>query len=163
MALEIERKFLVRGDAWRQAESVYICQGYLNRDKQRTVRVRIAGAGAWITIKGTSTGATRAEFEYAIPVEDAKQLLRLCEPPLIEKYRHAVHYRGFTWEVDEFLGDNQGLVVAEIELESADQAFELPEWVGAEVTEDARYFNSNLSLHPFRNWATFKDAGLPRR
>ena len=153
MAVEIERKFLVRDDTWRHAQGVYICQGYLNRDKQRTVRVRIAGDSAWLTIKGPSAGATRAEFEYAIPLEDARQLLPLCEPPLIEKYRHTVQHRGFAWEVDEFLGDNQGLVVAEIELESADQHFERPDWVGEEVTHDARYFNSSLSQHPFRRWA----------
>jgi len=153
MPLEIERKFLVRGDAWRAAPRVYICQGYLNRDRQRTVRVRIAGDAAWLTIKGESAGATRAEFEYAIPLQDARELLPLCEPPLIEKYRHTLQACGNLWEVDEFLGDNQGLVVAEIELASADQAFERPDWVGAEVTEDARYYNSNLSRHPFRHWA----------
>jgi adenylate cyclase len=151
MPLEIERKFLVRGDAWRQSEPVYICQGYLNRDSRRTVRVRVAGAAAWITVKGPSSGPTRAEFEYAIPVDEGKQLLGLCEPPLLEKYRHLVQYGSFTWEVDEFLGDNLGLVVAEIELGSADQTFTRPEWVGAEVTADSRYFNSNLSLHPFHD------------
>jgi adenylate cyclase len=158
VALEIERKFLLRGDAWRQAEGVHICQGYLNRDPQRTVRVRIAGARAWITIKGPSAGATRAEFEYAIPMDDAKQLLGLCEPPLVEKYRHVVQYRGFAWEVDEFLGDNLGLVVAEIELESADQPLDLPDWVGAEVTDDPRYFNNNLSRHPYSTWTVVKNA-----
>jgi len=153
MALEIERKFLVRGDGWRAGRRSYLCQGYLNRDQRRTVRVRIAGESAWLTIKGETSGATRAEFEYPIPVADARQLLPLCEPALIEKHRYVLQHRGFTWEVDEFLGQNQGLVVAEIELASADQAFERPDWVGVEVTEDARYYNSNLSRHPFRNWA----------
>jgi CYTH domain-containing protein len=153
MALEIERKFLVRGDAWRAVPGTYICQGYLNRDKQRTVRVRIAGEAAWLTIKGASSGAVRAEFEYPIPVEDARQLLPLCEPPLIEKNRHVVQFGGFAWEVDEFLGENLGLVVAEIELASEDQAFDRPEWVGEEVTQDARYFNSSLVLRPYKNWS----------
>jgi CYTH domain-containing protein len=152
MPLEIERKFLVLGDAWRSAPHRYICQGYLNRDKGRTVRVRIAGEDAWLTIKGPSNGAVRAEFEYAVPVEDARQMLALCERPLIEKNRHLVQHQGHTWEVDEFLGDNAGLVVAEIELESEQEAFELPAWVGAEVTQDARYFNSNLATHPYSQW-----------
>lgn len=158
MPLEIERKFLVRGDAWREAAGVYLCQGYLNRDPARTVRVRIAGSAAWLTVKGPSSGATRAEFEYAIPLEHAKELLKLCEAPLIEKHRRLIQYRGLTWEVDEFLGENQGLAVAEIELGSADQAIELPAWVGAEVTDDPRYFNSSLSRHPFRTWSAGKDA-----
>ena len=156
MAQEIERKFLVRGDAWRAAPGTYICQGYLNRDKQRTVRVRIAGDAAWLTIKGASSGAVRAEFEYPIPLEDARQLLALCEPPLIEKHRHVVPHGGFKWEVDEFLGENLGLVVAEIELDAEDQAFEQPDWVGEEVTHDARYFNSNLAAHPFSSWGDNK-------
>ncbi len=152
MAIEIERKFLVVGDAWRSAPAVYFCQGYLNRSKERTVRIRVAGEQGFLTIKGKNTGASRAEFEYEIPLADAKQLLALCEGPLIEKYRRKISVEGMVWEVDEFLGDNQGLVVAEIELESEQQAFAKPEWVGDEVTEDARYYNSNLSLTPFNEW-----------
>lgn len=152
MAIEIERKFLVVNDTWRSAPAVFYSQGYLNRDKQRTVRVRIAGAQAFITVKGISQGTSRLEFEYEIPVLDAQQLLTLCEQPLIEKYRRIISHGGFTWEVDEFLGDNLGLVVAEIELPAEDTHFTLPDWVGAEVTHDARYFNSNLAQVPYCQW-----------
>ncbi len=152
MAIEIERKFLVIGDAWRAAPAVYFCQGYLNRSKERTVRIRVADEQGFLTIKGASTGASRAEFEYEIPLADAKQLLGLCDGPLIEKYRRKISHEGMLWEVDEFLGENQGLVVAEIELESEAQTFAKPDWVGVEVTADARYYNSNLSVHPFSKW-----------
>lgn len=152
MPLEIERKFLPKTDAWRNAPGVYYCQGYLSRDQQRTVRVRVAGAQGYLTIKGANVGGARAEFEYAIPLDEAQQLLQLCDGPLVEKYRHVVHEHGFDWEVDEFLGENQGLVVAEIELDAIDQAFVKPDWVGEEVTVDVRYYNSNLSLHPFSRW-----------
>jgi len=152
MAIEIERKFLLVGDQWRSAPAVYFCQGYLNRNKARTVRIRVAGNLGYITIKGESTGATRVEFEYEIPLAEAKQLLCLCERPLIEKYRRKILYEGMLWEVDEFLGQNQGLVVAEIELQSEDQVFSKPEWVGQEVTHDVRYYNSNLSVKPFLTW-----------
>jgi len=152
MALEIERKFLVRGDDWRTADGVPYRQGYLNRDKQRTVRVRIAGEKGFLTIKGVSTGATRVEFEYEIPVTEAASLLMLCDGPLIEKTRHRIPLGAHVWEVDEFHGDNAGLVVAEIELGSEDEVFERPDWVTVEVTEDARYYNSNLAVRPFREW-----------
>ena len=152
MAIEIERKFLVIGEAWRAAPAVYFSQGYLNRIKERTVRVRVAGELGYLTIKGATIGASRAEFEYEIPLEEAKQLFGLCDGPLIEKYRRKINYEGMLWEVDEFLGDNQGLVVAEIELESESQSFAKPDWVGVEVTADARYYNSNLSVHPFQKW-----------
>jgi len=152
MAIEIERKFLVVGDAWRDAPAVFYSQGYLNRDKARTVRIRIAGEQAFLTIKGTSVGASRAEFEYPIPVWDAQELLAMCEQPLIEKNRRKILYQGFVWEVDEFLGENLGLVVAEIELPTEDTTFTRPDWVGEEVTEDTRYFNSNLSRTPFTRW-----------
>ena len=152
MAIEIERKFLVCGDAWRPAAAVYYCQGYLNLDKARTVRVRIAGEHAFLTIKGLSEGASRLELEYAIPVADARDLLMLCEQPLIEKYRRKIPYAGFTWEIDEFLGENAGLVVAEIELPAEDAPFDKPDWVGQEVTQDPRYFNSALSLMPYSRW-----------
>ncbi|WP_323814143.1 CYTH domain-containing protein [Cellvibrio sp. NN19] len=152
MAIEIERKFLVQGDAWRAAPAVFYSQGYLNRDKARTVRVRIAGDEAFLTIKGQSIGASRVEFEYAIPLADARELLALCEQPLIEKYRRKIAYGGFIWEVDEFLGENLGLVVAEIEIPAEDTLFTRPAWVSEEVTSDARYFNSNLAKHPFSQW-----------
>ena len=152
MAIEIERKFLVVGDDWRQAPAVPYAQGYLNRDKQRTVRVRIVQAQAWLTIKGASSGATRAEFEYPIPVADAEQLLALCDGPLVRKTRRVVFHAGATWEIDEFEGDNAGLVVAEIELPSESAPFESPPWLGAEVTHDPRYFNSNLASAPFCTW-----------
>ena len=152
MAIEIERKFLVVGEAWRAAPALYFCQGYLNRSKERTVRVRVAGELGYLTIKGATTGASRAEFEYEIPLADAKQMLGLCDGPLIEKYRRKISHEGMLWEVDEFLGENQGLVVAEIELESEAQAFTKPDWVGVEVTADARYYNSNLSVQPFSSW-----------
>lgn len=156
MAVEIERKFLVADvsarAAWRAAVGVAYCQGYLNRDKTRTVRVRIAGDAAFLTIKGISVGATRAEFEYAIPLLDAQALLALCDGPLIEKTRYALVDQGTVWEVDDFAGDNAGLVVAEVELHSETQVFEKPDWLGDEVTHDARYFNSNLASHPFARW-----------
>ncbi len=152
MATEIERKFLVLGDAWRASEGTRIWQGYLNRDKNRTVRVRVAGEQAFLTVKGATTGATRAEFEYDIPLADAEQMLSMCDGPVIQKVRRLVQHDGFTWEVDEFFGENAGLVVAEIELQSENQQFFKPSWVGREVTEDARYYNSNLATHPYAAW-----------
>jgi adenylate cyclase len=152
MGTEIERKFLVQGTDWRHATSVPFSQGYLNRDKERTVRVRIAGDKAFLTIKGVTQGATRAEFEYEIPVADAEHLLKLSDGPIVQKNRYVVVYEGSRWEVDEFLGDNAGLVVAEIELSSEDQQFSRPPWLGREVTHDSRYFNSNLASHPYSNW-----------
>ena len=152
MGIEIERKFLAVGDAWRAALAVYFSQGYLSRNKARTVRIRVADEHAYLTIKGATTGASRAEFEYDIPLADARELLALCDGPLIEKYRRKITHEGMVWEVDEFLGENQGLVVAEIELESESQTFTKPDWLGAEVTHDQRYYNSNLSAHPFSQW-----------
>jgi adenylate cyclase len=152
MAVEIERKFLVSGNGWRSSDAVLIRQGYLNRDKARTVRVRTAGDRACLTVKGVSVGASRAEFEYEIPMADALELLRLCDGPIIEKKRHIVVHDGMRWEIDEFFGDNAGLVVAEIELENADQDVALPEWIGKEVTEDPRYFNSSLAVTPYKTW-----------
>jgi adenylate cyclase len=153
MAIEIERKFLVSGDDWRTDQGVLIRQGYLNRDKERTVRVRIAGAGAFLTVKGINLGATRSEFEYEIPPGDAEQLLQICDGPIIDKTRHLVVYAGMTWEIDVFHGANEGLVLAEIELDSALQTFTKPAWLGPEVTTDFRYFNSNLAVRPYSSWA----------
>ena len=153
MAAEIERKFLVQGTGWRGAGTcTRLCQGYLSRVKERTVRVRIAGSEAFLTIKGQTRGATRAEFEYGIPVADAEQLLTLSDGPILEKNRHVIVHEGCTWEVDEFFGDNAGLVLAEIELPSEDQSFARPPWLGREVTHDRRYYNSNLAGHPYREW-----------
>ena len=154
MGVEIERKFLLAGDAWRTlGEPVLLRQGYLSSNPERTVRVRVEGEQGSMTIKGKSVGATRAEWEYPIPLPDANELLeRLCEQPIIEKYRRRIAIGKHTWEVDEFLGANQGLVVAEIELDAEDQQFDKPDWIGAEVTDDRRYFNSSLIRHPFCNW-----------
>ena len=152
MAIEIERKFLVTGDGWRQGRGTRLSQGYLNRDKARTVRVRVAGPQAFLTVKGATQGASRAEFEYEIPVADAEQLLKLSDGPVVEKVRHVLNHAGTTWEVDEFLGESLGLVVAEVELTHEAQAFERPPWLGQEVTEDPRYFNSSLAVHPYSRW-----------
>jgi len=154
MGIEIERKFLLANDAWRgQGRPTLMRQGYLVADPVRTVRVRIEGERAVITIKSKSTGASRGEWEYEIPVPDAAELLdRLCEKPLIEKTRHRIDYQGHTWEVDEFAGENAGLVVAEIELGSEDETFDKPAWIGQEVTGDARYYNSSLIRLPYSRW-----------
>jgi len=152
MGVEIERKFLVTGEAWRSGTGVRLTQGYLNRDKARTVRVRVAGEQGWLTIKGVSTGATRAEFEYPIPLADAQAMLLLCDGTLIDKTRHTVDVGGTVWEVDVFHGDNAGLVVAEVELTTEDQPFERPAWLGDEVTHDPRYFNSALIALPYSQW-----------
>lgn len=154
MGVEIERKFLLTGNAWRAlGEPVLLRQGYLSSNPDRTVRVRVEGGHGALTIKGRSVGATRAEWEYPMPLADANELLeRLCEQPIIEKYRRRIAIGAHTWEVDEFLGANAGLVVAEIELASEDQPFDKPDWVGQEVTDDRRYFNSSLIRHPFSQW-----------
>ena len=151
MAAEIERKFLVHGWAPRDAGELFR-QGYLNSQAERVVRVRVQGDGAKLTIKGITTGVTRAEFEYAIPVVDAEQLLAMCEQPIIEKRRHIEVVGGKRWEIDVFLGENAGLVVAELELASEDEAFDKPAWLGDEVSGDARYYNNNLIAHPFKRW-----------
>ena len=154
MAKEIERKFLVNGTEWKTlgTPTVY-CQGYLNSSPQRTVRVRIAGDHAYLTIKGPNKGAARSEFEYPIPVEDARAMLEeLAEKPIIEKTRTVIFWQGNIWEVDEFAGVNAGLVVAEIELTDEAQAFVKPSWAGKEVTGDARYYNSSLVAPPYSSW-----------
>lgn len=155
MGIEIERKFLVRSDEWRRnAESVRCIQGYLAVGPPVAVRVRIMGNQATLNIKKSSLDIVRSEFEYSIPMEDAKMLLENhCEGFPIDKTRHKVTFGGLVWEVDEFHGHNQGLVVAEIELERADQAFARPPWLGDEVSLDPRYLNSSLSALPFSQWA----------
>lgn len=153
MNKEIERKFLVEdqgNESWRQAEYSEIRQGYLSIDKERTVRVRIVGDAAYLTIKGITERATRAEYEYPIPVAHAREMLDgLCLRPLIEKRRYRVEYGGLVWEVDEFFGGNDGLIVAEVELENERQVFDKPPWAGEEVTDDARYYNANLVNNPY--------------
>jgi adenylate cyclase len=156
VAVEIERKFLVVGEAWRAQvrHSVAMRHGYLVPPGGRaSVRVRIEGAAGKLNIKAAVIGSTRAEYEYDIPVSDAQELLEtLCEG-LILKTRHYLEYGGMLWEIDEFQGANAGLVVAEIELERADQPFARPDWLGREVTEEARYYNHALAWHPYRDWS----------
>jgi adenylate cyclase len=155
MAQEIERKFLVRGRFEDQASGhTRIVQGYLSSVPERTVRVRIKGDQGFLTIKGigNSSGASRFEWEREIPTADADQLLALCEPGVIDKVRYLVPAGPHTYEVDVFHGDNDGLIVAEIELGAEDEAFERPSWLGAEVTGDPRYYNSALMKHPYRQW-----------
>ena len=153
MAQEIERKFLVSTDEWRSlANPTRYRQGYLSSIKERVVRVRTIDDKGFLTIKGINEGLTRLEFEYDIPLADANSLLDLCEKPIIEKTRCKIPLDGLIWEIDEFFGDNAGLIVAEVELESEDQAFEKPSWIGEEVSGDPRYFNSNLIKNPFTTW-----------
>ena len=154
MSKEIERKFLVNGNAWRTlAQGVLYRQGYLSSAKERTVRVRTAGEKGFLTVKGITNGVTRSEFEYEIPFADADEMLSgLAEKPLIEKRRFKIPAGSLVWEIDEFLGENAGLIVAEIELPDEDALFERPDWLGREVSNDPRYFNSNLVRHPFSQW-----------
>jgi CYTH domain-containing protein len=154
MAREIERKFLVKGYEWRENNSpVHTCQGYLSTGSDCTVRVRVMGDQAFLTVKGKPNGLSRLEYEYEIPVVDAEEILdRLCVQPHIEKNRYQIYYAGIKWEIDEFLKDNEGLIVAEVELESEGQKVELPPWVGEEVSHDPRYSNSNLARNPYRLW-----------
>lgn len=147
MATEIEHKYIVIDNSYREfvSQSINIFQGYLSKDKERTVRIRIANDKAFITIKGKTMGDTRAEFEYPIPVDDALTMLKeLCVQPIIEKTRHIVLYNGNTWEIDEFKGTLAGLTLAEIEIPSSQYKYDIPPFVGKNVTNDARYYNSNL-------------------
>lgn len=154
MAKEIERKFLVKGDAWRSlAEGVSYRQGYLNSQKERTVRIRTVGEKAYLTVKGPTRGVTRTEFEYEIPYEDCLAMLEeLAEKPIIEKKRYRIPAGSYVWEVDEFFGVNEGLILAEIELPSEDAVFEKPDWISEEVSGDPRYFNSSLVANPYSVW-----------
>lgn len=153
MGVEIERKFLVLESFSRPESGRVIRQGYLSRSPERAVRVRVSGDDAWLTIKGPTVGASRIELEYSIPVEDAMVMLeQLCEPGRIDKTRYEIDHEGLTWEVDVFAGDNEGLVVAEVELSHPDQEVPLPPWVGREVTDDRRYLNSRLSEEPYSTW-----------
>lgn len=154
MGQEIERKFLVKADLWQPPNSGSpIRQGYLPVQEKRTVRVRIAGDRAYLTLKGPAQGLVRSEFEYEIPVADAEAILaQLCSGPLVEKTRYRLPHGGLTWEVDEFFGDNAGLLMAEVELIRPDQPVELPAWIGQEVTDDPRYYNASLSRYPYKEW-----------
>lgn len=154
MATEIERKFLIRDLSWKSdIHGVYIAQGYLCTEPGKTVRIRIAGEDAWITIKGKNNGIARSEFEYAVPLDDARQLLDLCGDLTVEKIRYRVPAgNNLTWEIDEFLKLNKGLYIAEIELPSVQQTFDIPLWLGKEVSEDRRYYNSCLARFPYSLW-----------
>ena len=154
MAIEIERKFLVKGDEWRSlATGTIYRQGYLSTKKGCSVRVRLVGELGYLTIKGLTEGYSRPEYEYSIPAEDAQEMLdKLCDRPLIEKTRYKIEWAGLIWEVDEFAGENQGLIVAEVELPDANHPLELPDWIGKEVSDDSRYYNVNLAQHPFKHW-----------
>lgn len=155
MAIEIEHKFLLANDGWREyvTHSVRYRQGYLSSQATSSIRVRISDDRAWLNIKSATVGTHRHEYEYEIPPADADEILtNLCRKPLIEKTRYFVQDNGHTWEIDEFDGDNQGLIVAEIELSAIGEHFVKPVWLGAEVTDDRRYYNNNLSQHPYSEW-----------
>jgi CYTH domain-containing protein len=154
MALEIERKFLLKDESWRgMAEPVHYLQGYMAIENGMVVKVRIIGGKGYISIKSQKRGIVRLEYEYEIPVGEAREMLdEMCVKPLIDKRRSRIEFEGLVWEVDEFLGENEGLVVAEVELSSEDEQFDKPAWVGREVTDDPRYFNSSLIDYPYKNW-----------
>ncbi|MDC1022021.1 CYTH domain-containing protein [Schleiferiaceae bacterium] len=154
MSVEIERKFLVISDTWQNQviKRVHLKQGYLQTVSERTVRVRTRDHEAFLTIKGKTSGISRVEYEYSIPYNEGLELLELSENIPIEKVRHIVVHDGLTWEIDVFEGLNTGLIIAEIELQTEHQEFSLPNWAGEEVSQDARYYNSALSIRPFSNW-----------
>ena len=153
MGVEIERKFKVKKHFRPTGVGIEMAQGYLSRDPRRTVRIRIAGIQGFLTIKGETCGATRSEYEYEIPAEEARELLALCDMPLVEKTRYVEMFCGKRWEVDIFHGANEGLRVAEIELAAEAEEFALPEWVGDEVTGERRYYNAALIAHPYSAWS----------
>ncbi len=155
MAIEIEHKFLLANDDWRAlvSHSATYRQGYLSSDEHSSMRVRVADDKAWLNIKSATIGTQRQEFEYEIPVSEANEILdSLCHKPLIEKTRYFVTYDKHVWEIDEFAGENQGLIVAEVELDEVGENFSKPSWLGLEVTEDIRYYNNQLSKHPYCEW-----------
>ena len=157
MGIEIERKYLVKDEGWRAAADAgtAYCQGYLVGSKQASVRVRIEGEQAFLNIKGATLGVTRQEFEYPIPMQDAQSMLDgLCAKPLIEKTRYHLDHQGYEWEIDVFAGDNEGLVVAEVELASETEDFPRPDWLGEEVSDDPRYYNVCLVDNPYKDWKT---------
>ncbi|WP_404786100.1 CYTH domain-containing protein [Altericista sp. CCNU0014] len=154
MGTEIERKFLVKSNVWRsQADGKLYRQGYIVKSADATVRVRVAGARGFLTLKGRAENFARPEFEYEIPLADAQEMLDLwCHPRIVEKIRYCIPVGDLIWEVDEFQGFNRGLVLAEVELDASDRKIDLPDWVGAEVSEQARYYNSNLAIYPYSLW-----------
>ncbi|MFT4762512.1 MAG: adenylate cyclase [Paraglaciecola sp.] len=154
MPIEIERKFLLKNSKWRDQvnNGKEIKQGYLNSNANRTVRVRTKGKLGFMTVKSKTINATRKEYEYEIPIQDAKELLLLCEQPLVEKVRFEIIHNQKIWEVDEFKGINEGLIVAEIELEDEQEKIELPDWIGEEVTLNKKYYNSSLIANPYSKW-----------
>ena len=156
MAMEIERKFLVRSNEWRALGTGQLYrQGYLPRGEGCTMRVRVVGSQGYLTLKGVTQGISKLEFEYPIPLADAEDILaHLCDRPLIEKTRYKIPIDGLVWEVDEFAGENAGLIMAEVELSHPDQPINCPPWIGAEVSHDPRYFNAYLAQHPYSAWAT---------
>ena len=160
MAVEIEHKFLVRDERWRREveRSVRMRQGYLTSDARCSVRIRVAGDQGYLNIKSGTLGIQRSEYEYPIPLAEAEEILdTLCEQPLLEKTRHFVRFGGHLWEIDEFEGDNAGLIVAEVELSRIDEPFDQPDWLGADVSHDIRYYNSQLARHPYRTWSCPSD------
>jgi len=155
MGNEIERKFLVDHEKWRRVKKgkgTHYRQGYLINDEKRTFRVRVTDKHGYITLKGSTSGISRKEYEYKIPVEDGIELLDAFAESEVRKIRYKVKFAGNLWEVDEFSGDNEGLIMAEIELEHEDEEFDKPDWLAREVSDDDRYYNSNLSVHPFKKW-----------
>ncbi len=157
--IETERKFLVDHDAWKKLEKPpgqVLYQGYLCIDENKTVRVRVAGEHGFITIKGESSGCSRREFEYPISVAEAEEILNLFTKNIIKKTRYRIHYKNLLWEVDEFRDENNGLILAEIELDNENDRFEKPDWIGREVTTDHRYYNSYLCVHPYSSWINKK-------
>ena len=154
MGHEIEKKFLISSDNWKDlGEGKEYCQGYLSSGTGPSMRIRTIGERGIITVKGPTVDGKRLEFEYDIPFPDAQEMLeKLCHKPLIEKTRYKIPHEGFIWEVDVFKGENKGLIFAEIELESIDQVFDIPEWIGKEVTGDVRYYNANLVNNPYSSW-----------
>ncbi len=153
MAKEIERKYLVKGNDWKKlSQGQFYCQGYIATKGKQTVRIRIIGEQGYLTLKGANIGSTRSEFEYPIPIADAREILdTLCDRPLIEKHRYKIPQGDLIWEVDEFLGENAGLIIAEVELTDENQEIELPEWIDRQVT-DPKYYNANLAKHPYSQW-----------
>lgn len=155
MAIEIEHKFLLANSDWREqtSHSCHYRQGYLSALPTTSIRIRMSGSQAWLNIKSAVIGTHRHEYEYEIPVQDADEMIaNLCQRPLIEKTRHFVNYQGYIWEIDEFEGDNEGLLVAEIELSEVGEDFPKPPWLGQEVTDDLRYYNNNLIRYPYSQW-----------
>ena len=154
MGVEIEKKFLLKNEDWKTqcTKGVKIKQGYLNSHTERTVRVRLSDGKGKITIKGKTENITRKEFEYQIPYKEALSLIQLCETPIIEKTRFKIKQENLTWEIDQFGGENIGLIIAEVELESENQILTLPSWVGQEVSQDSKYYNSSLLTYPYKNW-----------